>query len=74
MINFSLGTFYFEPIKSWGLIFEKSRRGRGRRGTRGGYMESSGRGRGRGRGNYTQGKFEKNPNYNLQEKLKDDFF
>jgi hypothetical protein len=38
-----------------------------------GYRNSRGYGRGGPRHN-PHGKFEKNPNYNLQEKLKDDFF
>jgi protein LSM14 len=38
-----------------------------------GYRNNRGFGRGT-RGHNQHGKFEKNPNYNLQEKLKDDFF
>lgn len=48
-------------------------RGQGRGGYRGGYYNN--RGNRGGRGRYNQhGKFEKNPNFHLQEKFKDDFF
>lgn len=49
-------------------------RGRGRGGYRGGHGHQS-RGRGGNRSRYNpHGKFEKNPDHDLQEKFKDDFF
>lgn len=61
-----------DGFKTRGYRGQRRGRGRARRGYRGGHQMSRGRG---GRTRYNpHGKFEKNPDHELQEKFKDDFF